>query len=467
MSTDSSIGVSKSSHTAHDAKHVIVGGIHTHLGGGAHAHGVVGHRQQQGRVINAGQIARAAGLVLLRGQSKGVHVDTHGRHVGVVLVGLHLVEIAALANGEPVVAVQLQQGSHHGVHATHALHAGHGVARLQAGTVPPIGVVERLLALPRVDDSVVARHEGVALHYPDQLLAGVVEVQLQLVGGAVDGLGTRVLQGLDQVLVAHLGELAALVRVKVDVVHVQGGSHQVGGVHTVADGVQVGGAHVVGRVVPHQVLQVVELQIDAHLVVLQGDQRQGQTRVAVEPELQGHVQGVLRGAAQQSRGHQGLTAGAVVVARVAALHHQVGQLGHVANHLGIAGLLARLLGKLIPDLQPVTVVLVDALATDLQLNPVDEVVADPVEPTELGTRAVRGIHSHGGQSGLQVDAVDQIAVTLDRARHLVTKARVAVKGVLNGLHGEVGVTAVHQLEEGNLGITGQIHVLSTIRHKLH
>jgi hypothetical protein len=29
------------------------------------------------------------------------------------------------------------------------------------------------------------------------------------------------------------------------------------------------------------------------------------------------------------------------------------------------------------------------------------------------------------------------------------------------------VTAVHQLEEGNLGITGQIHVLSTIRHELH
>jgi hypothetical protein len=29
------------------------------------------------------------------------------------------------------------------------------------------------------------------------------------------------------------------------------------------------------------------------------------------------------------------------------------------------------------------------------------------------------------------------------------------------------VTAVHQLEEGNLGITGQINVLSTIGHKLH
>ena len=342
--------------------------------------------------------------MLLRGQGKGVHVDAHGRHVGVVLVGLHLVEVASLAHREPVVAVQLDQSRHHGVHARHALHAGHGEARLQHGAVPPIGVVERLLALPGVDHGVVAGHEGIALHHPDQLLARVVEVQLQLVGGAVDGLGTRVLQGLDQVLVAHLGELAALVRVQVDVVHVQGGGHQVRGVHAVADGVQVVGG--VGGLVPAEVLQVVELQVDAHLVVLQGDQGQGQTRVAVEPELQGHVQGVLRGAAQQSRRHQRLTAGAVVVARVAALHHQVGQLGHVANHLGIAGLLARLLGKLIPDLEPVAIVLVDALATDLQLNPVNKVVADPVEPTELSTRAVGGGQRNGRQGCLQVDAVD-------------------------------------------------------------
>ena len=390
--------------------------------------------------------------MLLRGQGKGVHVDTHGRHVGVVLVGLHLVEVAALAHGEPVVAVQLDQGRHYGVHARHALHAGHGVARLQGGAVPPIGVVERLLALPGVDHGVVAGHEGIALHHPDQLLARVVEVQLQLVGGAVDGLGTSVLQGLDQVLVAHLGELAALVRVQVDVVHVQRGGHQVRGVHAVADGVQVVGG--VGGLVPHQVLQVVELQVDAHLVVLQGDQGQGQTRVAVEPELQGHVQGVLRGAAQQSRRHQGLTAGAVVVARVAALHHQVGQLGHVANHLGIAGLLARLLSELIPDLQPVTVVLVDALAANLQLNPVDEVVTDPVEPAELSTSTVGGLDGHGRQGGLQVNAVDQIAVALDRAGHLVTEARVAVERVLNGLHREVRVAAVHQLEKSNLGIAG-------------
>ena len=369
-----------------------------------------------------------------------------------MLVGLHLVEIATLTHSEPVVAVELQEGSHHGVHASHALHASHGVARLQAGAVPPIGVVEGLLTLPGVNHGVIARHERVTLHHPDQLLARVVEVQLQLVGAGVDGLGTRVLQGLDEVLVAHLGELATLVRVQVDVVHIQGGSHQVRGVHTVTHGVSVVGHR--RSVVPHEVLQVVELQVDADLVVLEGDQRQGKARVAVEPELERHVQRVLRGAAEQGRGAQGLTAGAVVVARLAALDDQVRELGHVANHLGIAGLLARLLGELIPDLEPVTVVLVDALAANLQLNPVDEVVTDPVEPAELGAAAVGRRQGDGGERGLEVDAVDQVAVALDRARHLVAEAGVAVEGVLDRLHGEVRVAAVHELEEGNLGITG-------------
>ena len=69
----------------------------------------------------------------------------------------------------------------------------------------------------------------------------MVEVELQLVGGRGDGLAARELQSLDQILVGHLGELAALVRVQVDVVHIQGRRLQVGRRHTVADRVHVGG----------------------------------------------------------------------------------------------------------------------------------------------------------------------------------------------------------------------------------
>ena len=403
--------------------------------------------------------------MLLGLESERVDVDAHRGDVGVVLVGLHLVEVASLAHLEAVVAVQLEERRDHGVLARHALHAGHGVARLQHGAVPPVGEVERLLTLPRVHVAVVTGHIRVTLHNPDELLAGVVEVQLELVGGGGDGLHARKLQGLNQVLVGHLGELAALVRVQVEVVHIQRRRHQVRVVHTVADGVDVG---LLGGDVPAQVAELVELQVHAHLVVLERNEGQRQTRVAAEPELERDVQRVLGRALAHLVRRIGLARRAEVVAVLAALHQQIRQLGHVAHHLRIAGLLARLLGELIPDVQPVAIVFVDALAANLNLHILDEVVADPVEPTELRARAVRGrIQGHTGQGRLEIHTVDQVTVALDGASHLATEARRAVEGVLNGLHRIVGVAAIHHLEEGNLGITGQVHVLSAISHKLH
>ena len=382
-----------------------------------------------------------------------------------VLEGLHLVEIATLAHLEAVVAVELEQGRDARVLARHALHTRDGVARLQHGAVPPVGEVEGLLALPAVHHRVVARHKGVTLDNPHKLLARVVEVQLELVRRARDALRTRELERLDEVLVADLGELAALVRVQVDVVHVERGRLEVGRRHTVADRVVVRGD--LGSDLPAEVAQVVELEVDAHLVVLERNQRQRQARVAAEPELERDVQRVRRGALHKLVTHVGLAAGAVIVARLAALHQQVRQQGHVANHLGVASLLSGLLRELIPDVQPVAVVLVDALTANLNLHGLDEVVSHPVEPAELRTRAVARLERHGGERGLEVHAVDQIAVALDRARHTLAEARRAVEGVLNGLHGEVRVAAVHHLKEGNLGITREVNILRAIGNKLH
>ena len=137
-------------------------------------------------------------------------------------------------------------------------------------------------------------------------------------------------------------------------------------------------------VVPAEVLDLVHLEVDLNLVVLERDEREGKAGVAAEPELEGDVEGVLRGAVGDLGERVGLTARAGIVARLTALDEHVHELRNVANHLGVAGLLARLLGELIPDLEPVTVVTVDALATDLELNVVDEVVADIVQPAELG-----------------------------------------------------------------------------------
>jgi len=67
---------------------------------------------------------------------------------------------------------------------------------------------------------------GIGLDDPDELLAGVVEVELDLVGGGSDGLVTRELNLLDEVFVGVLSHLAALVRVEEDIVDVERGGNE-------------------------------------------------------------------------------------------------------------------------------------------------------------------------------------------------------------------------------------------------
>ena len=94
--------------------------------------------------------------MLLGLESERVDVDADRRDVRVVLEGLDLVEIATLTDLEAVVAVELEESRDCGVVARKTLDTRDGVARLKDGAVPPVGVVERLLALPGVDNVVVA-----------------------------------------------------------------------------------------------------------------------------------------------------------------------------------------------------------------------------------------------------------------------------------------------------------------------
>ena len=434
-------------HARHNSQNIIIYSIHADLCTGGGTDSVVGEGDEQGGIVNTGKVAGAAGLVLLRLEGEGIHVDTHGRDVGVVLVRLHQVEVATLTLVESIVTVELDLGSHDRIVTSHAFDTGDGVARLQHGTVPPVRVVEGLLTLERLDDGIIAADKGITLDNPDKLLARVVEVQLDLVGGAGDGLGTSELQLLDQVLVRDRGKASALISVQVDVVNIQGGRDQARGGNTVTDG--VGGGTAVG-IVEAQVVECLELQVDLHLVILKGNQRKSKTRVAAEPELQGNVQGVLRGARGNLVERVGLTIAAIRIAAFTTLDDQVDQLGNIANHVGIPSLLTRLLGQLVPDLEPITIVLVDLLTANLEVDVVDQVVTDPVEPTELGTRTVRRLELNLRQSSLQVDAVDQIAVAADCALHLATEVGSTVEGLLNGFHREVGVATIDDLEDKDL-----------------
>ena len=398
--------------------------------------------------------------MLLRLEGERVDVDADRGDVGVVLVGLDQVEVASLTLREPVVAVELDLRRNDGVVARHALNTRNRVARLQNRAVPPVGVVEGLLALPGADNRAFAADVRVALDNPDKLLRGVVEVELDLVRRRRNRLTARELELLDEVLVRDLGKAAALIRVEVDVVDVERRGDKARRRDTAGDRLR-------RRAVPAEVRELLELEPDLDLVVLECDERERQTRVAAEPELERNVQRVLRRALADLARAIRLARAARVVAALTALDEEIDEFRNVTNHLGVAGLLARLLRQLVPDLEPVTVVLVDLLTTNLNVDVVDKIVTDPVEPAELGARAIRTSEENLGKRGLEVDTVDKIAVTGDRALNLLAEVRRAVERLFNRLHGEVRVAAVDDLEERDLGVAREVDILCTIRDKLH
>ncbi len=246
------VAIGLTSHTGHYAEDVIVDGKDTKLGinncafestanegldiGNKRSGETIGieravlnqgvgiaNLELEGGGVNTREVGTARRLVLLRLEGERVHVDSgRTRNVAVVLVGLHQVEVASLADRESIVSVELK------------LHCRSRVARKQRTTVL---VVERTQNIREVRPLVVGKNtlevinitggnQVVVLHNPDQLLHRVVEVQTNSVVGGGQSLLTCELQLLNQVLVRDLGEATTLISVKVDVVNIQSSTSQ-------------------------------------------------------------------------------------------------------------------------------------------------------------------------------------------------------------------------------------------------
>jgi len=303
------VGECKAAHARLDAQDVVVDCEHLLQRSGIAALHVESHLG----VINAREVASAGWLVLLWLQGEGVHVDAGVGGAGVVQVGLVLVEVLAGLLLEAVLAVEHelevvqranlhanlgsrchvgggllhpanvggQAGGHQalqsqgvGVHAGAAQVVGQSTWREDgAWCASDVDVTGQTGC--KVPQGVVCCGHGV-LVAPDQLLHWVVEGQTDSLGtgvaGGSDAVTTGVLHLLNQVLVALLGEAAALLSVQVHVV----------GPHLEHLG---GGAEVVGEVGS-------QVKVQAHLVVLQGNQGQVQAGVAVEEEQQRQVHAV-------------------------------------------------------------------------------------------------------------------------------------------------------------------------------
>ena len=285
---------------------------------------------------------------------------------------------------------------------------------------------------------------------PNKFLTRVVEVEFELVGRRSDRFTTSELENINQVFVRNLSEFTTFISIEVDVIDVERSSDQVGSSDTITNYIDVA---VLRSIVKFAVADVVEGQVDTNFVVLESNERESKTRVAAEPELERDVEGVFRSAVLDFVGGVRFTSSAVIIASFTTLDDQVGELRNVTYHLGVTGLLTRFLGEFVPDVEPLTIMLIDTLTTDLEFNFADKVVANPVEPTELSTRAVRGKELYLREGGLEIHAVDQITVTLNSDSDLLTETRRTIERIFNRFHGEVSVSAVNNFEEGNLRIT--------------
>jgi hypothetical protein len=348
-----------------------------------------------------------------------------------------------------------------------------------------ISVVEGLGTQNLEEESVA--HKGravvdvlIGLDNPNQLLDGVVEVELDLVGGRTDRLVTGELELSNQVLVGVLGHSAALISVQEDIVNVEGGSNQRlvvgdGGRDSLSGGELGGltssgvGVAAQGSDSPQALINRTNIKVNLDLVVLKGDQGKSKTGVGAKPELKGNIEGSLR------KGVTGGThlAGSLGVARTINISEggigDEGELSGVTNHLEVTTGLLGGHGELVPDVHPVTILAVNALTTNLNLNLSDELLSGEIQPTGINTRVVgNGVSTNThqlvdlGKSHLKISAVGKITITADRALDTTTEIGLSVEGLLNRFNSKVGVTSVSDLPESDLRITSEVYVLCAV-----
>jgi len=322
----------------------------------------------------------------------------------------------------------------------------------------------------------------------------VIEVKLDLVRRATNRLVASELELLDEVLVWVLGHPAPLVGVEEHVVDVERGTDKAGvGVHVLCLREVTGlclpppctvvSASIVaiGLHSPQHVLEIVHLKDNLDLVVLESNERDRETRVLAIPELQRNVEGRSRecitvnatSAAHRSRcvtdGFNILTAAS----------GEVGELGSVTDHLIVTLLLASGDSQLVPDVHPVTVLTVDPLTANLDLNAADNLLTRVVEPsgvrrctvlvgcTDGDNHPLQRLRLDLRESHLKISPVGEVTVPADGASDPATEISLAVESLFNRLCGEVGVSAVCNLPESDLRVASKVNVLSAVCDKLH
>ena len=421
-----------------DAEDVVVGREHVHRGVRRRGSNLRLRLNGNLGIIDPRKIACPCRLMFLRFESEGIRVDTRVRRTGVVLERLHLVEVLTLLLLEAILAVEDQlegiertdrargvvgtffgpgRGRATGFveRGTDLFNANEAVSRGRVVRVSGntrVGVQDDLTGggtfRGKVPETRVSRGGG--RETPDKLLDRVVVGQADLLGGTGgDRIGASVLHLLNEIFVTLLGEATTLLGVEV---------------HVVAPDLEGGAVSVISEIGS-------QVKVNAHLVVLQRDQRQIETRIAVEEEQQREVDRTRGG------GHR------------------------VGGHLTVLRLLGAIEVQLRVQTPPGLVVLVNALSTDRQFDVLNRTLGDPAIVIRGGTRNnIKGVL----RDEFDVHVADEIAITGDGNGDAAVVGRRTVNRLFDVLHREVRVSAVNRLEECHLRVSREVNILCTVGH---
>ena len=275
-------------------------------------------------------------------------------------------------------------------------------------------------------------NDVLALDDPDEFLYGVVEVEARLVRRARERFFTRELELVDEVFVRDLSEAATFVSVEVDVVDVERSVLEVRVKHR-------RDRRLVRTTNNVALSSASEFNVNDDFVVLESNERESETRVAAEEELEGNVERRL-GLFDRARSNTRRDGGR----RRAFVRFRRRERERVTNHALVTSLEARGKREFVEDFEPVTIVEVNTLTTDLEFNRVDEEVTERIDPTERSTR-----NRYRRDIDLEVDTVNEITVARNRAAYALAEVGRAVESLLNSFHGKVSVASVDDLENAS------------------
>jgi hypothetical protein len=306
-----------------------------------------------------------------------------------------------------------------------------------------VGIVEGLGTKEPVEELTALKRRAVVnvligLDNPDELLNGVVKVELDLVGRRADGLIAGELQLLNKILVGVLSHTSALIGIQEDIVDVERRSDErlvVSSVDTATSGRRTGvGIAAAERTdSPQALINRADIEIDLDLVILKGDERKSKTGVTAIPELEGDVKG---GLGEGIAGSANLTRSVSLTRTIDGVKRGIGdesELGGVSNHSIVTFLLVKRESKVVPDVHPVTILAINALTTDFDLNLGNQLLTGEVKPT--GINAVLGSALHGlvdfRESNLKVSAVSQVTIAGNSASYATSEIGLSVKSLLD------------------------------------